>query len=144
MEEKQPLYRGSPSAECLYRDKTSIKTAASDRLVVAGHQLLRCSHGSAHPETVAGKVGVGSGDVVHVRKVLIARCGRVLFQVEVILALEVFLVDVLNKLAVRAGFVCATMSGPMLASMCRKDTVRKAYWARLSEREKALLHNGQT
>ena len=47
---------------------------------------------------------------MQVGKVLIARCRRVLFRVEIILALEVFLVDVLNKLAVSTGLVCAAMS----------------------------------
>ena len=106
----QPLYLGSPSAICLYRDKTSIKTADGDRLVVAGHQLLRCGHSSAHSEAVAREVGVSSRNVVQIGKVLVARCRRVLFRVEVILALEVFLVDILNKLSVSTGLVCAAMS----------------------------------
>lgn len=106
----QPLYRGSPSAKCLYRDKTFIKTAVGDRLVVAGHQLLRCGHGGAHAEARARDVGVRRGYAVHAVEVLVARRRRVLFQIEVVFALEVLLIDVLDKLAIRAGLVCATMS----------------------------------
>lgn len=106
----QPLYRGSPSAKCLYREKTSIRTAVGDRLVMAGHQLLRCGHSSAHAETRPWNVGVRSGYAVHAVQVLVGRCWRVLFQVEVVFALEVLLVDVLDQLAIRAWLVCATMS----------------------------------
>lgn len=107
----QPLYRGSPSAKCLYRDKTSVKTVAGDRLVVAGHQLLRCGHGSAHTEARARDVGVSSRNVVCTVEVVVAGCGRLFFEVKVIFALEVFLIEVLNRLTVRAGLVCATVPG---------------------------------
>jgi hypothetical protein len=106
----QPLYRGSPSAKCLYRDKTSIKTVAGDRLVVAGHQLLRRSHGSAHAEARTWNVGVSSRYVCTV-EVLVAGCGRLFLEIEVIFALKVFLVEVLDRLTVRTGLVCATMPG---------------------------------
>ena len=105
----QPLYRVSPSAECLYRDKTS-KTVVGDRLIVAGHQLLRCGHSSAHTEARAWNVGVSGRYAVHTVKVLVAGCWRLIFQVELIFALKLFLVDVLNKLAVRTRLVGTTMS----------------------------------
>lgn len=76
---------------------------------MAGHQLLRCGHGGAHTEARPRDIGVSSGYVVHVVKVLVARGWRLLFKIEVVFALELLLVDVLNKLAVRAGLMCATM-----------------------------------
>lgn len=109
----QPLYQGSPSAKCLYRDKTSIKTVAGDHLVVASHQLLRCGHSGAHAETragEAGEVGICSGHAVNAVEILVARCWRFLFEVEIVFALKLFLVDVLDKLAIRARLVRATMS----------------------------------
>lgn len=44
-------------------------------------------------------------------EVVVARRGRLFLEVKVIFALKVFLVEVLNRLTVRTGLVCATMSG---------------------------------
>ena len=44
-------------------------------------------------------------------EVVVAGCGRLFLEVKVIFALEVFLVEVLNRLTVRAGLVCATVPG---------------------------------
>lgn len=93
----------------MYRDKTSIKTVAGDRLIVAGHQLLRCGHGSAHTETRAWDVGISSRHAVRAIEVVVTRCWRLFLKVKVIFALEVFLVEVLDRLTVRTGLVCATM-----------------------------------
>jgi hypothetical protein len=93
----------------LYRDKTSIETVAGDRLVVAGHQLLRCGHGSAHTEARARNVGVSSRHVVCTVEVVVTGCGWLFLKVKVIFALKVFLVEVLDRLTVRTGLVCATV-----------------------------------
>jgi hypothetical protein len=68
----QSLYRVSPSAECLYRDKTSMNAVVDDGLVVARHELLRCGHSSTHSEARARDVRVRSRHVVSTAEVLIA------------------------------------------------------------------------
>ena len=66
----------------------------------------------------------------------------------IILAFQVFILVIAQRLAVSAGLVCATMSNKTKLAFCLFDWVVASeeitYWARLSEREKALLHNGQT
>ena len=60
-----------------------------------------------------------------------------------VLTVEVLLVEV-ERLAILAGFVGAAMSVELLLAQCTCDRYVATYWARLSEREKALLHRGQT
>lgn len=66
----------------------------------------------------------------------------------VILTFQVFVLVIAQRLAVSAGLMCATMSNKTKLAFCLFDWVAASegmtYWARLSEREKALLHNGQT
>jgi hypothetical protein len=77
--------------------------------VATRHQLLRRCH-AGHAEHGAGHVA--QPDVVGHGEIVVARFGRVLFErVEVVLvALEIVLLVIAQRLAVRAGLVCATMS----------------------------------
>ncbi len=80
-------------------------------------------------------------------EIVIARFWGVFFErVEVILlTFKVLFLVVTERLAVWAWLVCATMSARAVSILCFvKSKTKNAYWARLSEREKALLHRGQT
>ena len=88
------------------------------RLVVVGSDevVLRRRHG--HGER-ARDVGDGCGDLRKAREVVVARLGRLLSErVEVlVLALEVLFVEV-ERLAILAGLVCATMPGESKLAHC--------------------------
>lgn len=115
-------------------------------VVASSHELLvrvHCPHGEARARNVGirhGNAAVGASEVVG------GGPGRVLLEgVElVILTLELILVEVAQRLAIRTGLVCAAMSGSNVSVVQTWPTAGVAYWARLSEREKALLHSGQT
>lgn len=86
--------------------------------MATSHKLLLCRrHG--HAEAGARNVVDRLRDVRQARKVVIARLGRILFErVEVILfALEVIILVVAERLAIRAGLVCATMSDTFVRSL---------------------------
>jgi hypothetical protein len=113
----------------LYRDKTSIKTVIGDRLVVASHQLLRCGHSGVHAETRARNVGVGGRYILYTTEVLVAGCWRLFLKVEFIFALEFFFVEILNRLAVRARLMCATMLGKVVRARESLVTQRADVWS---------------
>jgi hypothetical protein len=113
-------------------------------VVAARHQLLRRCH-AGHAEHGAGHIA--QTDVMRHGEVIVAGFRRVLFErVEVVLvALEIVFLVIAQRLAVRAGLVCATMSVEVISMGTLVGGLNSAtYWARLSEREKALLHSGQT
>jgi hypothetical protein len=113
-------------------------------VVATRHQLLRRCH-AGHAEH--GARHVAQTDVVGQGEIIVAGFGRVFFErVKVVLiALEIVFLVIAQRLAVRAGLVCATMSTEAVSRRALIGGLNGAtYWARLSEREKALLHRGQT
>jgi len=116
----------------------------SERLVVVGSNkvVLRRAHGGAHGER-AGNVGDGGGDG-EAGEVVVAGFGRLLLERAelVVFVVEVLLVEAAQRLAVLSRLVGATMSGNVSGG--RVTARRDAYWARLSEREKALLQSEHT
>jgi hypothetical protein len=93
-----------------------VEGGAGELVVVRSNELLRWCH-AAHGKR-ARYIGDGCGDV-HAGEVFVARFRRLLFKrVEVlVLALEVFLVEV-ERLAILAGLMRATMSGDTILAHC--------------------------